>query len=48
MLFITALWRNSWIRFLVLTLYYFAILGGLIGLYGKGDFTTPKFVYQGF
>jgi hypothetical protein len=48
MLSITALCRNSWIRFLALTLYYSAIIAGLIWLYGKGDFSTPKFVYQGF
>ena len=31
-----------------LTLYYLSILLGLIVLYGRGDFSTPPFVYQGF
>ena len=31
-----------------LTLYYLAIIAGLILLYGRGDFSTPAFVYQGF
>jgi len=30
------------------TLYYFAIIAGLIALYGRGDFSTPAFVYQEF
>ena len=29
----------------LLTLYYFAILAGLIAIYGRGDFSTPPFVY---
>ena len=44
----TTLCHNSWIRFVALTLYYSAVIGGLICLYGKGDFSTPEFVYQGF
>ena len=35
-------------RVITLTLYYLAIIAGLIALYGRGDFTTPGFVYQGF
>jgi cytochrome bd-type quinol oxidase subunit 2 len=31
-----------------LTLYYLAIIAALIFLYGRGDFSTPAFVYQGF
>jgi hypothetical protein len=31
-----------------LILYYFAIIAGLIVMYGRGDFSTPPFVYQGF
>jgi cytochrome bd-type quinol oxidase subunit 2 len=31
-----------------LTLYYLAIIAALILLYGRGDFSTPAFVYQGF
>jgi hypothetical protein len=37
-----ALWRA------LLILYYFAIIAGLIVMYGRGDFSTPPFVYQGF
>lgn len=44
----TALYANSWVRFTLLTLYYLAILLGLILMYGKGDFSTPPFIYQGF
>ena len=36
------------VRFAGLTLYYLAILAGLVLLYGRGDFSTPAFVYQGF
>jgi hypothetical protein len=28
--------------------YYLAILLGLLLLYGRGDFSTPGFIYQGF
>ena len=36
------------VRFVVLTAYYLGILVGLVALYGKGDFSTPPFVYQNF
>jgi hypothetical protein len=36
------------LRVIALTLYYLAILVGLIVLYGRGDFSTPSFIYQGF
>lgn len=45
--FTTALFSNRW-RFGVLTLYYTAIIVGLLWLYGKGDFSTPTFIYQNF
>lgn len=32
----------------IVSLYYIAIILGLILLYGKGDFSTPGFIYQGF
>jgi hypothetical protein len=32
----------------LLILYYFAIVVGLILMYGRSDFSTPPFVYQGF
>jgi hypothetical protein len=35
-------------RIAALTLYYLAIIGALILLYGRGDFSTPPFVYQDF
>ena len=43
-------WKSAHpqVRRLALTLYYLAIIAGLIALYGRGDFSTPGFVYQGF
>jgi hypothetical protein len=35
-------------RVALLTLYYLAIIAGLVALYGRGDFSTPPFVYQEF
>lgn len=35
-------------RIVLLTLYYLGIIVGLMILYGRGDFSTPSFVYQGF
>jgi hypothetical protein len=32
----------------LLILYYLAVIAGLIAMYGRGDFSTPPFVYQGF
>ena len=32
----------------LLSFYYIAIIIGLLLLYGRGDFSTPSFVYQGF
>lgn len=39
---------HPYVRFAGLTLYYLGIIAGLIVLYGRGDFSTPAFVYQGF
>jgi hypothetical protein len=39
---------NRWVRLISLTIYYVGILLGLILLYGRGDFSTPPFVYQRF
>ena len=39
---------KPWMRIALLTLYYALIVAGLIALYGRGDFSTPPFVYQGF
>ena len=35
-------------RVVLLTLYYLAIIAGLVAVYGRGDFSTPPFVYQEF
>ncbi len=45
---IAALSANPAARGTALTLYYLAILIGLLLLYGPGDWSTPRFVYQGF
>ncbi len=36
------------VRFTLLTMYYLGVIAGLVVLYGRGDFSTPSFVYQGF
>ena len=36
------------VRQTLLVVYYLGIIAGLIYLYGRGDFSTPPFVYQGF
>jgi hypothetical protein len=41
-------YNKPWVRYCLLTVYYLAIITGLIILYGKGDFSSPPFVYQGF
>ena len=33
---------------ILLTIYYLAIIIGLLVMYGKGNFAIPKFIYQGF
>ncbi len=32
----------------LLILYYLTVILVLIAMYGRGDFRTPPFVYQGF
>lgn len=32
----------------LLVLYYLAVIVALIAMYGRGDFSTPPFVYQAF
>ncbi len=44
----TTLCAKPWVKSVLLTLYYLAILIGLLLLYGKGDFSTPPFIYKGF
>ena len=39
---------NPWVHSILLFLYYLAIIIGLLLLYGKGDFSTPRFIYQEF
>jgi D-Ala-teichoic acid biosynthesis protein len=39
---------RPWVRFVALTIYYLGIMAGLIALYGKGNFSTPPFIYQNF
>jgi hypothetical protein len=43
-------WMNGESRLdrVLLLLYYFAVVVALILMYGRGDFSTPSFVYQGF
>lgn len=43
-------WTNGRSRLsrVLLILYYFAVIVALILMYGRGDFSTPVFVYQGF
>ena len=38
----------GWPRAVLLYLYYLAIIVALLLIYGRGDFTTAPFVYQGF
>lgn len=39
---------EGWPRAVLLYLYYLAIIVALLLIYGRGDFTTAPFVYQGF
>ena len=48
MFFPEVLFGRNLFRSIGLLLYYILILVGLIVLYGKGDFSTPPFIYQGF
>ncbi len=45
---IRQIWANPILRIFLLTLYYLLIIAGLILLYGRGDFSTPSFIYVGF
>jgi hypothetical protein len=40
--------RHPTLHRLLLILYYVAVILALIAMYGRGDFSTPPFVYQGF
>ncbi len=48
MRFITAPSTRVVVRTTLFVLYYLLIIAGLLILYGRGDFSTPPFVYQGF
>ena len=39
---------NQWLRVWLLAGYYLLILTGLLLMYGRGDFSVPSFIYQGF
>lgn len=45
---ITVACADRRVRAVALTIYYLAILVALLVLYGRGDFSTPSFIYQGF
>src|SRR5262249_11204276 len=47
MLSFSTFFARPWVRIAVRTVYYLAILIGLLLIYGKGDFSTPPFIYQG-
>ncbi len=38
----------GWKRALVLFLYYLVVIVALLLIYGRGDFSTAPFIYQGF
>jgi hypothetical protein len=40
--------RHPTLLRMLLILYYLAVILVLIAMYGRGDFRTPPFVYQGF
>ena len=40
--------RDKRVRLLLHAVYYLAIIAALIMMYGKGDFSTPPFIYQNF
>jgi hypothetical protein len=40
--------RHPTLHRVLLILYYVAVILALIAMYGRGDFSTPPFVYQGF
>jgi hypothetical protein len=48
MRFFTGILANPVLRIFALTVYYLAIILALIIMYGRGDFSTPPFIYQGF
>ena len=45
---VPAFFKRPAVQQTLLILYYLGIIAELIYLYGRGDFSTPPFVYQGF
>jgi hypothetical protein len=45
---VNGLERHPAIHRALLVIYYLAVMLVLIVMYGRGDFHTPPFVYQGF
>lgn len=45
---IQQIWHFFWVRQIFLSLYYLLILAALVAMYGRGDFSAPDFIYQGF
>ena len=39
---------HGWKRAVTLFVYYLAVIVALMIIYGRGDFTTAPFIYQGF
>ena len=39
---------QGWKRSVALFFYYLAVIIALMLIYGRGDFTTAPFIYQGF
>jgi hypothetical protein len=44
----TPFFQRPAVRQTLLVFYYMGLIAALIYLYGRGDFSTPPFVYQGF
>jgi len=40
--------QHSTLHSVLLVLYYLGVILALIAMYGRGDFSTQPFVYQGF
>ena len=40
--------RHPALHRVLLVVHYLAVILALIAMYGRGDFRTPPFVYQGF
>jgi hypothetical protein len=40
--------RGRLVRLALQLVYYLLIIAALVAMYGKGDFSTPPFIYQNF